>query len=778
MSKFLNLAVSLSLLVASSTACTNAPAASPAGAANAPTASTLAAPESGVFNASIPLRNALGLLASGRETEALEALSDIKKGAASSQEDRELASYLLALHLTSQTNQKDPQILGQAADLYSAAFSNKVLGNFARLKAAELLEKSNDEEKLQSFLEPTERRIAAQKPSSVDQQIDARILYALAQSYFRAQNYDRARSTLALIKKNFPSTAYATGSSYYLGRIAMEQDKDYSAAFAQFREYLKKSPGGRFAPEIVRTLQELAGYSTGNDTTAAAGSGETQAKINLTDSDHNQMAYACYRHTLWKMALDEWAISGNRHILRPICMARTGAKQEAVNEYLSIVKADPKNALVINAATELAKPLTKAEALSLWKALAPLPVKGQDEILWNIGKRDKSAEYSSYKKIVDSYPTSSHVDDALWWLIWHHIDASYHTKGKARSAHLTQAAKLCVVGVQKFPNSELAPLYAFWSGKIHERTGHRAEAINIYRTTTERYPLSYYGYRSKHRADHLSSLLRKSKDPSAKVVPDRMWHIHPQRHSPATNWQWPAPPKLFSWSQMSKQAGTLPTALAWLGDYDSALSLLPSSAPKYFRGWLMVQNGQVLRGLGLVAWKLKGKPERTPFWFFAYPLAYSADIDREARKHGVDPLLAHGLIRQESRYDPNARSRSNAMGLMQLLKGTAYGVAKHNGITLASTEQIFEPETNIKLGCAYLGYVLRGKEGNAMLAVASYNGGPNAVKRWMIKHKASGINDMDYFVENIPFRETRGYVRKVFSNYWNYETLYLNKKKN
>ena len=221
MSKFLNLAVSLSLLVASSTACTNAPAASPAGAANAPTASTLAAPESGVFNASIPLRNALGLLASGRKTEALEALSGIKKGAAFSQEDRELASYLLALHLTSQTNQKDPQILGQAADLYSAAFSNKVLGNFARLKAAELLEKSNDEEKLQSFLEPTERRIAAQKPSSVDQQIDARILYALAQSYFRAQNYDRARSTLALIKKNFPSTAYATGSSYYLGRIAI-----------------------------------------------------------------------------------------------------------------------------------------------------------------------------------------------------------------------------------------------------------------------------------------------------------------------------------------------------------------------------------------------------------------------------------------------------------------------------------------------------------------------------------------------------------------------------
>ncbi|HMP52040.1 MAG TPA: hypothetical protein PKD05_10860, partial [Candidatus Melainabacteria bacterium] len=393
------------MLVASTTACTNTPAASPSGANEAPTLSNLAPPESGILSASVSLRNALGLLANGKENEALEALSSIKKGSASSQEDRELASYILALRL-SRNSQKDPQILGQAADLYSAAFSNKVLGNFARLKAAELLEKVNDEEKLQSFLDPAERRVAAQKPSSVDQQLDARILYALAQSYFRSQNHEKVRSTLSLIRKSFPSSAYAVGSSYYLGRIAMDQDKDYNAALAQFREYLTKSPGGRFAPEIVRTLQELAGGDTGSDTTAADNQGETQPKVSLTQNDHNLMAYACYRHTLWKMALDEWAKSGNRHILRPICMARTGAKQEAVNEYLSIVKADPKNSLVINAATELAKPLTRAEALTLWKALALLPVKGQDEILWNIGKRDKNAEYSSYKKIVDSYPTS------------------------------------------------------------------------------------------------------------------------------------------------------------------------------------------------------------------------------------------------------------------------------------------------------------------------------------------------------------------------------------
>ena len=122
--------------------------------------------------------------------------------------------------------------------------------------------------------------------------------------------------------------------------------------------------------------------------------------------------------------------------------------------------------------------------------------------------------------------------------------------------------------------------------------------------------------------------------------------------------------------------------------------------------------------------------------------------------------------------------RSKAMGLMQLLLGTAQGVAKHNGIALSSNNQVFEPPTNIALGTAYLNYVLKRHNGNAMLAVASYNGGPNAAAKWMREFQVAGGGDQEYLVENIPFQETRDYVRKVFANYWTYENLYLKKQVN
>ena len=147
---------------------------------------------------------------------------------------------------------------------------------------------------------------------------------------------------------------------------------------------------------------------------------------------------------------------------------------------------------------------------------------------------------------------------------------------------------------------------------------------------------------------------------------------------------------------------------------------------------------------------------------------------QEGQLRKVDPYLIHALIREESRYFPKALSRSQALGLMQLLPATAAGVGKRIGVPALNREDVFNPDNNIKLGTAYLEYTLKRFNGNAMLAVASYNGGPNAVKSWVDKFNVSGAGgkDWDYFVEEIPFKETRDYVRKVFGSYFVYETLY------
>ena len=738
-------------------------------ATNQATLSPNSAPAPRFVQVSNQLRNAIGQIYSGRKTEAQEALSKIAKSSFASPTDKQLASFTLARLKNAKTTQ-------EMISLYNPAFGHPLLGNYARLKAAKLIKDSDDEASIQSLLQPAANSIARiisqkqnAKTASLDQniadEINAELLYRLAESYFRQQKKREAVTTFAQIRQGFPKTIYATGSAYYLGKIALENEQSGKTAMGYFRIYLTQSPGGRFAPEVVKMIRSATNNSDSKNPVV----------IQTTQKDHNLMAYACYKHTLWKMALEEWSKSNYRHILRTICLAKLNQKQKAVNEFIAVAKADPNNPLIINAAETLAKSLSKQMTLTLYTRLLPLKLKNKDEILYNIARRSNAKAYGYYKKVVFEYPKSKNADDSLWWLIWHHIKASYKTKGKAKSNHLTQAAKYCVVGVQNHSKSELAPMYAFWSGKLHERMGRRAEAISIYNTTFKKFPGNYYSFRSIQRAQHVASLIRKKKNKKAKLVPDRKWKTHPARKSPQTNWSWPGPPRYFQYRQLVEKTGHLPSLLAWLGLYDEAIEFTSFKTPRYIRGWLYVKAGKELKGLSISSYKLRGNPTKEPFWQFNYPLAYSKFVDREARKHGVDPLLAHGLIRQESKYDPDATSRSNAMGLMQLLKGTAYGVAKHNGIKLANSKQIYRPETNIKLGCAYLGYVQRGKGGNSMLAVASYNGGPNAVKRWVRQHKASGISDMDYFVENIPYRETRGYVRKVFENYWIYETIYLKK---
>jgi len=124
------------------------------------------------------------------------------------------------------------------------------------------------------------------------------------------------------------------------------------------------------------------------------------------------------------------------------------------------------------------------------------------------------------------------------------------------------------------------------------------------------------------------------------------------------------------------------------------------------------------------------------------------------------------LIRQESRFMPNITSSAGAKGLMQVMPDTGAWIAKQIKL---KEYQLAEPDDNIKLGTWYLDYTHDEYANNSMLAVASYNAGPGAVGGWIAR---KGMGDPDQFVEAIPYDETRGYVKSVFENYWNYLRLY------
>jgi soluble lytic murein transglycosylase len=149
-----------------------------------------------------------------------------------------------------------------------------------------------------------------------------------------------------------------------------------------------------------------------------------------------------------------------------------------------------------------------------------------------------------------------------------------------------------------------------------------------------------------------------------------------------------------------------------------------------------------------------------------FPTPLRKDVSAKAREIGLDPAFVYGLIRQESRFIVDARSGAGASGLMQLMPATAKWTAKKIGMPY-STSLIADRDTNLRLGNAYLKLVLDDAGGSQALAAAAYNAGPGRPRKW----REGPVLDAAVWVENIPFPETRDYVKKVLSNSSYYAVL-------
>jgi soluble lytic murein transglycosylase len=142
------------------------------------------------------------------------------------------------------------------------------------------------------------------------------------------------------------------------------------------------------------------------------------------------------------------------------------------------------------------------------------------------------------------------------------------------------------------------------------------------------------------------------------------------------------------------------------------------------------------------------------------------------RDVAVEPALALAIIRQESEFDPLARSSANARGLMQLLPATARQVARKNDLSY-DDDTLDNPQENVTLGALYLGKLVSGFDGSYILGIASYNAGPGNVRNW-IKLRGEppeNLNGALNWIESIPFAETRNYVMRALENVQIYRSL-------
>ncbi len=151
-----------------------------------------------------------------------------------------------------------------------------------------------------------------------------------------------------------------------------------------------------------------------------------------------------------------------------------------------------------------------------------------------------------------------------------------------------------------------------------------------------------------------------------------------------------------------------------------------------------------------------------------FPVNFEKTVKKEADKHSLDSAWVYAIIRRESAFNIEARSRSGALGLMQLMPKTGKYIASIQNTRLKNKKELLNANLNIQLGTAYMRYVLDKLYGNTVLAIAAYNAGPNRIKNWIPKHKALPA---DIWLETLPIRETRKYLRAVLAYTAVYEKL-------
>jgi soluble lytic murein transglycosylase len=371
-----------------------------------------------------------------------------------------------------------------------------------------------------------------------------------------------------------------------------------------------------------------------------------------------------------------------------------------------------------------------------------------------------------FRQAVAAYPERAEVAQAQFEIAWAaHEAKNYQESSRLLTEHLAIYAD---------KNTDNRGRAGYWAARDSERAGKLAEARAIYEAMQARYDANWYGYLSKQRVENMNRTgAARENFPPDSLVGRAISNLQTVTVADETAGQ----------AEMERIAKA--DELSIIGTNDLALEELEvaqKAAPASPKVNLAVARVYRSREDNLRAFmelrksypdysQMKPEELTREEWDIFYPLSFWDIIVAEARARRLNPHQVAGLIRQESVFNPRARSSAKAYGLMQLLVPTGAAMARKNGISESVTEQsLYEPRLNIQLGTSYMREQFD-KFGRIEYVAIAYNAGPGRVPQW----RSSLPLEMDEFAEAIPFKETRGYVQGVVRNMLQYERLYDDK---
>jgi len=370
-------------------------------------------------------------------------------------------------------------------------------------------------------------------------------------------------------------------------------------------------------------------------------------------------------------------------------------------------------------------------------------------------RRDYDRAIDSYHELEQRFPNGDRASYAHWKVAWLSL----------RQGRKEEAKKGLEEQIALYPNSTEVPAALYWRGRLAEEDNDSAMARAFYQKLSERYPNYYHGVLARQRLVELKT----GHDPEHYAVLDRVPAVEasdsitagrlPEDNLRVQKAELLANGALLDFAARELSAGAAESNGNWaagetarlyaeIGRYDMAIETLKRAFPNYF-------------AIDLASWPRS-------YWETLFPKPYWSDFKTYSSSNGLDPYLVASVVRQESAFNPNAVSRKNAVGLMQLLPKVGKGVAKQEGMKHFSTTQLFIPGTNLRLGTRYLRTMVE-KFGSFEYALAAYNAGTDRVEDWL---GAGQYRDPQEFVESIPFTETREYVEAILRNASLYRQLY------
>lgn len=412
-----------------------------------------------------------------------------------------------------------------------------------------------------------------------------------------------------------------------------------------------------------------------------------------------------------------------------------------------------------------------------------------------LSRADRDAEAITwYQRVVAEYPRSRWADEAQFLSGWLEFNMGNHAAGipaletmlaRYPGSRWTDAARwtlgfshfLLGAHEQALPHFEVLARDGdrlvggkgqYWHGRALQKLGRADQANRAYRVLVGRFPFSWYAHLARARLAEQGIAIEpfgdRPRDPAdaaaiAEAVDESLARdalIRTADELLAAGLTVEAGVELRRGERGFLQRHDRPAAMAMLMDRYRRAS-------NFNRPWMLAVVHGSARALDAPP---RGRAR--VWWEHAYPLAYRALVEEWRELGNSPPYYLYAIMRKESGFDPHTVSYADAIGLLQMIPPTTRRVVGALGLTYTA-DLLYDPELNIKTGSWYIGRLFHKFARQVPLAAGSFNSGPRPVMRWIDAH---GHRPIDELVELVPYRQTRGYMKKVTETYSRYLYLY------